>query len=345
MADNKNWKENWSKLDGVKFLIRESKKRTKGLGWIKMSFDAVNCLFKYGATFHDYMNLRFYIRSKKERKTFITTQMVKAEKKTWSKEAINQVDNKGLFNETFRDFVGREWIDMDTATEEEFINFVKDKKTFFVKPKRESSGIGIKKITVSEIPDLKEYYKENKGNGALVEETLISCDEMIEVNPYSTSFARIVTVYNEGKVHILAATLRSGEKKQVAFNTAKDDMFSQIDIKTGVCFTDAVDETGKVFEKHPVSGITFKGLQIPNWEIAKKTCIEAAKRVPEVRVIGWDVALTKDGCAFFEGNPGSGVASMQIADGIGKKYLFYKYLGKIPKKTTADNKEKNEKNA
>ena len=52
-----------------------------------------------------------------------------------------------------------------------------------------------------------------------------------------------------------------------------------------------------------------------------------------------------DGCAFFEGNPGSGVASMQIADGIGKKYLFYKYLGKIPKKTTADNKEKNEKNA
>lgn len=45
-----------------------------------------------------------------------------------------------------------------------------------------------------------------------------------------------------------------------------------------------------------------------------------------LRLTGWDVAITDDGCKFFEGNPGSGVASMQIADGIGKKDLFYKYL-------------------
>ena len=51
-----------------------------------------------------------------------------------------------------------------------------------------------------------------------------------------------------------------------------------------------------------------------------------AKRVPEVRVIGWDAIVTDEGCYFYEGNPGSGVYDMQMSDQIGKKDLFYEYL-------------------
>ena len=74
-------------------------------------------------------------------------------------------------------------------------------------------------------------------------------------------------------------------------------------------------------------GIEFKGFEIPKFKEMIEVCKKAALRVPEVKVIGWDVTVSENGdIVLFEGNPGSGVASMQIADGIGKKDLFYQYL-------------------
>ena len=66
---------------------------------------------------------------------------------------------------------------------------------------------------------------------------------------------RVVTVIGSRDVNILATTLRTGGKEDVAYNTAKDDIFCQVDIETGKCFTDGVDESGKVHKVHPVSGI------------------------------------------------------------------------------------------
>lgn len=319
----KNWKEKWNMSDAISYLIQESKKRSSGLSWIGMVLDACLCFVLYRSTFHDYINLRFYEKKADERETFLTTEMVKAEKKKWNKRDVNRVDDKGLFNSEFSRYVSRDWIDLDKVSKKDIDSFLNGKTICFVKPKRESSGIGVQKIQVSDIVDVSAFIKRHQG--CLLEDPVVICSELKQLNPQSMSQIRVVTVVNGDEVNILAATLRSGCNCE--FNTAKNDLFAHVDIMTGKVYTNGIDEAGKWYERHPVSGVPFVGFQIPCWDEIIRTCVEAAKVIPEVKVVGWDVAVTEDhGVTFFEGNPGSGVTSMQIADKIGKKDLFYQYL-------------------
>lgn len=326
MGYSKNWKESWTKKDAINYLFSQAKIRSKKSGKSEAFIicDALFCLFVYQATFHDYMNLRYYIHNRNERNSFLTTLMVAREKKTWPHHLVDLVDNKMSFNSFFKEYISREWIDGDTVTNNNFISFCKRHNSIVIKPKRESSGVGIEKIDINPTTDYNKIYQDLQGK--IVEESISCCEELKKLNPHSMTQIRVVTVTNNDKVHILAATLRTGGNIAVGYNTAKDDIFSQINIETGICFTNGVNESGDELVKHPVSQIVFVGYKIPRWEELKQICVDAALMVKEVRVIGWDVTITDNGITFFEGNPGSGVASMQIADGIGKRDLFYQYL-------------------
>lgn len=324
MGEKKNWKERWNLADSFRYLYTELKKEYAGLSLPYYFFDAIVCLSKYGATFHDYINLHFDRKDAKTRETFLTTKLVQREKNKWDKEAVDAIDNKMKFNQLFSDHIGREWIDISKSSFEDFSAFVSRHPTFFVKDKRESSGRGTHKYELSEVNDLKELYEDILKQDALVEEKVEMCEELNRLNPSSISQIRVVTVCGSKDVNILAASLRTGV--HVPFNYAGDDLIAQIDIDSGTVVTEGISEGRLKHAKHPVSGAPIKGMKIPRWEELLSVCKNAAKSVPEVRVIGWDVVVTEDDICFIEGNPGSGVASMQIADDIGKKALFYKYL-------------------
>jgi hypothetical protein len=44
------------------------------------------------------------------------------------------------------------------------------------------------------------------------------------------------------------------------------------------------------------------GFVVPNYDIAVDAVKRAAKVVPDVRYIGWDVAITPEGCELIEAN-------------------------------------------
>ena len=44
------------------------------------------------------------------------------------------------------------------------------------------------------------------------------------------------------------------------------------------------------------------GFRIPNWDIVMRQAVKAAELVPEMNIIGWDIAITKDGPVIIEGN-------------------------------------------
>ncbi|MBQ1386910.1 MAG: hypothetical protein IIY75_08935, partial [Erysipelotrichales bacterium] len=266
MAENKNWKEKWSGKDAVKFLWEESSKRAKGPKALAMSADACLCLLRYKATFHDYMSLRLFARSAKQRESFLTTKMVQAEKKKWDPVVMDKVDDKKKFNELFPELIHREWIDLDEVSFEVFRDFVGRHNDFFLKPKRESSGIGIGRFNASEIKDLPSFYEEKKKLNVLCEESVRMHEKFRELNPQSMSQVRVVTVLGSKGINILATTLRTGGRKDITFNTARNDIFCQVDVNTGKCFTVGVDENSKEFTHHPVSGIEFKGFEIPKFK-------------------------------------------------------------------------------
>jgi glutathione synthase/RimK-type ligase-like ATP-grasp enzyme len=53
---------------------------------------------------------------------------------------------------------------------------------------------------------------------------------------------------------------------------------------------------------HPITGTGIVGFQVPLWDESLRLTQEAAKLVPEVAYVGWDVAVTPDGPVLVEGN-------------------------------------------
>lgn len=70
-------------------------------------------------------------------------------------------------------------------------------------------------------------------------------------------------------------------------------------------------------DKHPVSGMVFKGVQIPHWDALQQTCIDAHSLYPEFGVVGWDIAVTEDGPTIIESNVNPYHSLYQLAYGRG----------------------------
>lgn len=64
-------------------------------------------------------------------------------------------------------------------------------------------------------------------------------------------------------------------------------------------------ERGRGFvrvERHPESGMQLNGYQLPFWGEARAVVMNAAAAVLPVRMVGWDVILSREGAMILEGN-------------------------------------------
>ena len=82
-------------------------------------------------------------------------------------------------------------------------------------------------------------------------------------------------------------------------------------------------QTGAVHTK-------IQGFAIPYWEEAKAMCLEASQVVPQMRYVGWDVAITPNGPVFVEGNnlPGYDILQMppHTPDKVGMLPRFREFV-------------------
>ena len=85
-------------------------------------------------------------------------------------------------------------------------------------------------------------------------------------------------------------------------NACSGGLYAEIDIDTGILISKAVNYKNEYFTKHPDTGIILVGFHIPMWDSIKEFITEATKVVPEMVVIGWDVAVTPDGSTLIETN-------------------------------------------
>ena len=68
--------------------------------------------------------------------------------------------------------------------------------------------------------------------------------------------------------------------------------------------------------------VKFDNYKIPFFDKVSDLCIEAAKKIPEVNIIGWDVAITDNGPLIIEGNNGPGFDLIQVVLKKGTKYML-----------------------
>ena len=236
---------------------------------------------------------------------------------------------KSRFDEVFAEYTGRKfWINRDTSFEE-FCRFAEGIDYVFCKPIESGGGLGTEKYKVTE--DLKGLYDTLMGKERLlVEECIKQHNEVDEFLPGCVCTVRVVVLQDEEGTHTICAGMRFGHDG-ITDNFSQDGMVADIDVETGVIVTDAIDKKGQVYQKHPISGKTFKGFKVPNWDKVRSVTENAMNVLPGINYVGWDVAICPDTVVLVEGNAMPDLVLVQAPYAPvkkGMKYLFDPWLNK-----------------
>lgn len=231
--------------------------------------------------------------------------------------------NKPRFLKKFSKYVNRKWLFVPEASFDDFQKLITSCDCI-IKPSDGKLGRGVFKVTKEESAGrVKELYDSCVKNRALIEECIVSCDELKAFHPESLNTIRVVTVSNQKKSEVFGSFLRTGVGGSVVDNAHAGGIFAQINVQEGVIESDGINTSGQSFERHPDSNLVFKGTKIPHWDTIVKTCCEAAL-LSGNPITGWDVAINQKGLIeFVEGNYGPDFDVMQSPMKVGVKKRIY----------------------
>lgn len=274
--------------------------------FILIFFDIVYCGFKYQAGYYDYQEFEFYLLSKEERKTYLTRGI--------NNSLVNKYNDKNYwyilqdkieFNKKFDKYLKRDWLDLRNSSLDEFKKFIKNKDYIIAKEIDNCGGKGIDKIKI-DIKNAKRIYDELINNKQfLVEDMIVQNKEISKLYDKSVNTLRLFTFFDGKEVHILNSIFKIGNNGFVD-NFSSGGMYTFVD-KNGVIIVPAIDQADNKISTHPTSKEKILGFKIPNYDKACDIVKKASKLIPEVKYIGWDVAILEKDVCLVEGNEFPGV--------------------------------------
>lgn len=264
----------------------------------------IYCAIRFGSTPNDFLMYEFYRKSNRERKRFITYRKCQRILRKYNPKNVELFKDKVAFNQRFRDYVHREWLDMDACTPEEFAAFVRKHHTVILKPARGGKGKGVIKFSESELDSFSPEDYQNH----ICEEILVQHPAMSAMNPSSVNTIRVLTFRGQ----IIACVLRSGGQDSIVDNISSNGIGCHLDIETGIVDTRGRNMAMDTFLFHPSTGCLIPGFRVPHWEAVKQTVRELGECVPDIQYVGWDIAILEDTVAVIEGNNGPGHHAVQM---------------------------------
>lgn len=313
-------------------VVKEAHKRS-GKSSIYCFFDIIYCVFRYKAAYHDYIIFEFWKYNDKQRKTYFTRFKSKDFIMYMNDPSYSHIfDNKNEFNKVFKDYIGRDYVDLESATEDEIKKFFKSNDEIFCKPNSLSCGRGCMKVKTSDFKNFDEFLKfiKEKDFGT-IEEVVKNHPDIDKIYPFAANTMRVITMIDQdGVPHCIYAVFKMGKDGRVVDNYG---LHGPINLETGEFMYPAHsgDTTeDKIYYEHPYSHIKLVGMKVPLYKEVIDCALKAAKVVPQIRYVGWDIAITPKGPAIIEGNnycahdfwqlPG------QTPDGIGIIPTIEKYI-------------------
>lgn len=234
------------------------------------------------------------------------------------------LSDKGVFSRRFAKLVNRKCWESASKAYDSFCQFIEGQSRIIIKPIKLMAGLGIRFVDIDSNTDIRELYDSLvSGPDVIAEEVIRQHKKMSEMYAGSVNTVRIVTLQKGEDVHIITGFVRFGVDGNVD-NYGAGGLTCRIDVETGEITTRAVRKSGEYFEKHPVSGITFKGFKIPLWDEVIKTAKAAISKYKSINYAGWDIAICEDKVVIVEGNSWPGVDTGRHDDPEfpGRRYLF-----------------------
>lgn len=315
-------KTRWKQFNEM--LAKSSKRQYSKSQILRLFIDFMWTRLTKGVYLIDYIQYKFYDRNQLSRDTFMEYQKLHRLIEKVNDESKAPIFNsKFLFNQTFDKHLNRDWFDARIGSFDQFVNFAKNKEEIIIKPDDGSFGMGIRKIKVDQI-DFDEVYKEIVYEKALVEDVVIQHPDLVRLNPSSLNTLRVVTMIDQkGQPHVMTTVLRIGRFGKVTDNFHSQGLAVLVDVESGILSTTAIDRDFERYIHHPDSGVKLIGLQVPSWDKVISKALELAMVVPQVRYVGWDLAIDHQGKVLcIEGNYSADPDVTQTTDQVGKYHRF-----------------------
>lgn len=314
------------RFDDARDIARMTGRHTAGI-----AADMVKCALRYGAGPADYRLFALYDKTPAQRSTFVTRGVNNALVRKWNDPACcDRIDDKVRFHSLFSAFTGRAYLPTAQLTARTLAEFCDGKACVLYKPSREGCGRGIERITPSEWEtDALLQYLKQKGDG-LLEEMVVQHSALAAINPNSVNTVRLVTIRTDAGVQILFAFLRMGTGGKIVDNLNNSGIAARIHPSDGRISLPAAGKDDAVWTAHPNTNMPIVGFTVPLWDQVRRIAVQAAEVVPQVRYVGWDIAVRQSDVVLIEGNSYPGHDILQLPaytpDGIGVKAIVAPYL-------------------
>lgn len=296
---------------------------------IAVFIDMTRCYKKYGAGYSEYHEYEYYLLNDAERETFMTSTMAnKIVLKYNQKEFRHLFYDKSNFNQTFDKYIGRDWIDIRTVDQQTAKEFLNDQQTIMIKETKNLMGHGVERVVANEVDDFSTFHeKAMEKKQYLWEEFFIQNSKMSKLHEQSVNTLRVITFYDGKDVHILEKIIKIGNGGHLD-NFGAGGMYTILDEDWKIKYP-AFDGQGRTFKVHPISNEELVGFQVPMHDEVSTMINQAAKVIPEIPYVGWDVAIGENGPVLIEGNYNSGVFQMKpsiTGKKKGLKPLYERYI-------------------
>ena len=232
--------------------------------------------------------------------------------------------DKATFNNRYGELMGRKWLNLTNASFDEFQAFIQDMERVFVKPTDGGGGRGAGIIKIDDEMNRQAIFEELKAQKAILEGVVKQHLAMAAFHPSSINTVRIVTLRDaDDVIHVMAAVMRMGTGGRVVDNFHNKGIAAAIDVESGILTSFGTDVNGRRYLFHPDTNKQIAGFQIPCWEKIINTVIGAAELLPELRYVGWDIALdSEERPIIIEANA---MPDFDVLQGPGQEGLWFKY--------------------
>lgn len=277
-------------------------------GWVKVFADFVISHVCYGFSTEDYfLRGNGYTLSNYEKKRFYTLK-----KAFWLQNKVNDpkyihfLENKAETLSLLKDLVSRNWLYTPKSSISDFMDFVKKTPVFIAKPVGGMCGKGIEKHSTKDASeeDLITLYNHLVADDMLLEECLKAHDDIYLGTTALSTFRIFTMIDGKGNVHVLKAKYRAGTGNAITDATDGCCVHYPISIKYGVVEGPGINEAigRNDYYYHPGCDKLVVGMRIPMWDQVVEVVTKAAKMIPQMRYVGWDIAITNNSVEIIEGN-------------------------------------------
>jgi hypothetical protein len=277
--------------------------REQGKWTVPTFFDLLWSAAFHDTAYIDYYEADFALLNKQERSTFMTS-LIQHHLATAvnDRKVAKTLEDKLNFNRAFGRFLGREWLQLDQTDAAGLAEFTQRHPVIIAKVPVSREGKGVFRYDTSDVADWEAFRTELIGKGQiLIEQPIVQHPYLAAYCAGTVNTTRITTYFDGKTVHPLVMAQKFG-RGAVSDQFTWGGFFTMLDDDGHSVGPGHTGKHKSSYVTHPDSGESIVDFQVPLWDQVLALVDEAARQIPEVPYVGWDVAVGPECPVLIEGN-------------------------------------------